>query len=118
MSTAIDFKDLMERLGDEELIEEIVPEFLDPQSKYIDIITAAIDSGEASAIASSAHALKGASASIGALALSESAKLLEDMGKSNDISSAQDLLKRVVAHFDEVETLLNRSDWMAVIKAG
>ena len=118
MSVAINWDDLMERLGDEELIEDIVPEFLDPESKYIENITAAIDSGDASAIASSAHALKGASASIGALELALSAKSLEEMGKTGEIDSVSTVFEAVVSQFEEVESLLKQSDWLAVVKAG
>ena len=46
MSVAINFEDLMEKLGDEELIKDIVPDFLDPDSRYIENITDAINSEE------------------------------------------------------------------------
>jgi hypothetical protein len=46
VSVAINVEDLMERLGDEELIKDIVPEFLDPDSRYIENITETINGEE------------------------------------------------------------------------
>ena len=59
MSVAINVEDLMERLVDEEPIKDIVPEFFNPDSRYIKNITKTINSEESESIASSAYVLKG-----------------------------------------------------------
>ena len=63
--------------GDRELAREIMPEFLADARRQLDVLRKTAVSGPAEQLARQAHALKGASATVGALALAAEAARLE-----------------------------------------
>ena len=63
--------------GDRELAREIMPEFLADARRQLDVLRKTAVSGPAGQLARQAHALKGASATVGALALAAEAARLE-----------------------------------------
>ena len=59
-----------------------------------DWLAGAVDAEDAESLTFAAHSLKGESASLGALRLAESARLLEEAGRSGNLSGAEQTLER------------------------
>jgi two-component system sensor histidine kinase/response regulator len=81
--------------GNEELLRRLAQLFFDACPMYLAGIEAAITGDDAPALAAAAHGLKGA---LNMLALSEpmeAALELEEMGKSNGLSTARDTFDRL-----------------------
>ena len=81
--------------GNEELLRRLAQLFFDDCPMYLGGIEAAIAADDAAALTAEAHGLKGA---LNMLALSEpmeAALELEEMGKSNDLSTARDTFDRL-----------------------
>lgn len=66
----------------------------------------AVEAGEAAVIASTAHALKGASATIGAKGFAALALVLEHAGKKNELVGTAEAMVRLEADFVDVAGLL------------
>ena len=84
-------------LGDETLAHEILICFLQNLPRQLDTLSDALHAGDASAIASTAHSLKGAAANISAEALRTVADTLEQAARAEDLPSAK-------AHLAALET--------------
>ena len=85
-----DWQNLIERLGQEEkLAKRLVTIFIEEAPKLIQNLMQSIDQEDASSILRSAHALKGASANAGAMALCEVALLLEKIANDGNPSEGQ-----------------------------
>ena len=82
-------------MGDEELAHTILNEFLADLPKQIDNLEKLLVDGSAEDIAKQAHTIKGASANVGAKALTNVARQIEDIARRGDVSPAQDLLRRI-----------------------
>ena len=117
MAKIIDWQDLIDRLEDEDLIIEIVPEFLENDQQYIEQLSEAIACNDATQLQISAHTLKGAAATIGAVALSQKAKALELLAEQLVLENAQPLLEEIVVELDKVTELLKKPDWPQIAKA-
>ena len=116
MKKVIDWEDLMNRLGDEELIKEIVPEFLKSNTDYLDAISKAIDHHDPKEVELNAHALKGSSASIGAVELSKVAQILERMAKDLSLDDAESVLENLREQYHAVIDLLHKPNWDEIAK--
>jgi CheY-like chemotaxis protein len=81
--------ELIERLGgDSSLLAEVIQIFLDDCPKRLAAIKAAVDARDAEAIRTTAHALKGAAATIAASAVFEAAQTLERLGAERRVEPA------------------------------
>ncbi|GAI26856.1 unnamed protein product, partial [marine sediment metagenome] len=78
----IDWHGLVERMGDEESIKEIILIFLTDVKERIEMLTEAMKASDAEGIKSYAHALKGAAANVGVKQLSDIAYRLECAGRA------------------------------------
>ena len=86
----VDPKFLRETFGDdEELINEILQDFVDPARTAVAEIDAAFESRDAVGIGAAAHKLKSSSRSIGAEALADLCADLEEAGKADDWDSIE-----------------------------
>jgi len=86
--------------GDEELLQELCQIFLDESPKLLQKVQQAVTAGDADAVMRAAHSLKGESSYLGAGGTSQAARLLEEMGRSKDLSRAGEtvaVLEREVA---------------------
>lgn len=116
MKRIIDWEDLMNRLGDEDIIKEIVPEFLNSNVDFMDALSNAIEHNDSCGVEHHAHTLKGASASIGAVDLAKSAKILELMAKDVSLGNAETALATIRKEYDDVVALLNKPNWPEIAK--
>jgi two-component system, sensor histidine kinase and response regulator len=95
-SGVLDLDAALKRLeGDRELLEEVARLFLDECPKMLAEIQSAASAGDLHLLERAAHTLKGSSANVGALAVSEAAIELEHRARSNRLDSAKALIQRV-----------------------
>ena len=100
---AVDFTAALESLGgDRELFNEITRIFLDDAPRKREEIKAAINRRDAQAIRRIAHGLKGASTHFVAPRLVAAAERLEFLGKSEDLTGADDAFAVLESALDRV----------------
>lgn len=85
--------ELKEIMEDEFLV--LLETYLSDSVKLLAEIDQAINSSDAEGLRSVAHSLKGSSANLGAIVLSDYCKQLEDMGKNNQLDNAADVFSKV-----------------------
>ena len=92
--------------GDAEFEREVLEEFLSSAPLDLGKLTAAVAAGDAAACSAAAHALKGASATIGAKGFAAVALELEHAGKQGDMTGAPAALSRLESEYAGLERLL------------
>lgn len=110
----LDWNLLMERVGSEELIDEIIPIFIKDNSERMKMLTQAITNSDDKEIKFYAHSLKGASATIGAAAIAELAKQLEVAARDLNKSVYSPLYEEIKVRFARLMDLLAKSDWKQI----
>ncbi|HBE20615.1 MAG TPA: hypothetical protein DEG17_10940 [Cyanobacteria bacterium UBA11149] len=102
------FAELQELMGDdtEEFWLELVQKFLEVAPSKLQGIQDAVNQGDAAAIKASAHALRGASTTIGANILYQLCDKLEQMGRTGNIVNADVLVSKITAEYQRVKTAL------------
>ncbi len=92
--------------GDADFEREILQEYLQSAPADVAKVAAAVKSVDATALARAAHALKGASATIGAKGFAAIALELEHAGKANDLRNVSAAYGRLQSEFAELESFL------------
>ncbi len=92
------FRDL-DPQGGTGLMQQIVEVFLQSSDPSVAQVRQAVASDDAEALRQSAHALKSASANVGALALSELFRSLEGFGREGRLDAAEALLDTMGAEY-------------------
>jgi PAS domain S-box-containing protein len=87
-------------IGDEELVKEIIAGFLKDMPLQIKALRTHIAKADAGAAGGQAHAIKGAAANVGGLALSAVANDMERSGKAGRLREAGELLPELERQFD------------------
>jgi signal transduction histidine kinase/DNA-binding response OmpR family regulator len=111
-AAAGEFPDLdLERLhlatdGDPTLEEELLGIFLESARETLQEMHTALEAGDARLLRAHAHALKGSSRTMGAVALGELAHELERLGDTSDLASANGALRSANAAFKRMETAI------------
>jgi CheY-like chemotaxis protein/HPt (histidine-containing phosphotransfer) domain-containing protein len=112
----LNWNELIGRLGDEELIRDIVPIFLNDNKERIEKLTDAVETGDAKTLKLYAHAVKGAAGNIGAIRLSDIAHRLECAGRENDLEAASWLFDALKTELEKVVAFLSLEDWIEIAK--
>jgi signal transduction histidine kinase/CheY-like chemotaxis protein len=88
--SAIDSAGLLARVGgDQELMRDVIRLFLEDCPVRLSAIRAAITAGDAEALRSTAHALRGAAGTLSAAGLVDAATVLERIGAENRLDAAE-----------------------------
>jgi signal transduction histidine kinase/DNA-binding response OmpR family regulator len=112
----IDWQLLIERIGDEALIDEIVPVFLKDNSERMLLLTEAVTKTDTKEVKFFAHSIKGASGILGAAKISELAKQLETAARDEQTDKYLPLYHQIKIHFDGLLALLGNKDWKQIVK--
>lgn len=112
----INWDQLIDRLGDEEVINEVVPIFLKDNTERLDTLSEAVQSGDSEGIKFYAHVIKGAAKNVGAKQLSDIAYSLECAGRENDLEAAIPLFDRLKAELEKLVSFLFQADWIELAK--
>lgn len=106
MPPAVDqnaFAALRDLTGDDPVfLAELIDAYLDDASAQLAAVRAAVDTADADALVLPAHSLKGNSANVGALALAEQCRALEELGRSGSLDGAGARLDEAAAEYERV----------------
>jgi HPt (histidine-containing phosphotransfer) domain-containing protein len=92
--------------GDADFEREVLEEYLASAPRDIEKLRGAVSAGDANAAGACAHALKGASATIGAKGFAAIALEIEQAGKHADLSNVPNALARLEAEFVQLVALV------------
>lgn len=96
------YEDVRDRcLGNAELIERVLTIFVDGASDDLDVLRSAIEDGNLTQAASTAHRLKGSAANSAAYRVSAFAGKIERSAKENDASPLNSLYSDLSGSFQE-----------------
>lgn len=111
-SEVVDFANALENLDDDvALLREVVDMFVGLAPSQLDDLAARIGERDVQAVMISAHGMKGAAASIGAVAFAATALRLELLGKEGSLDGAEALLADLRREFDRLRATLDATDW-------
>lgn len=112
----IDFEQLLSRVVDEELVEQIMPICIDDNRRNLEKLDEAVSNGNSETIRNYAHSIKGSSSNMGAKQLAEHAGRLERLALEGDLSEANDLLQQIRMEFEKLEDFVANPNWMEIAK--
>ena len=112
----INFDKLISRLGDEELIKEVVPIFLNDSQERVEKLQEAVLSKDSEAIKFYSHAIKGAARNVGAERLSDIAGRLESLSRERDLESVGSFYEELKTEYEKVVSFLSQPDWIETAK--
>ncbi len=92
--------------GDKQLLREIAVLFIEECPRAVAEIRAAVASGDAAKLETTAHALKGSVANFAARDAVAAAFDLEQMGRANEMSQAEGMLRKLESALSAVCALL------------
>ena len=92
--------------GDAEFEREVLEEYLNSAPNDLAKLQIAISGGDAAGTAAAAHALKGASATIGAKGFAAIALELEQAGKQSVLTGTPETLARLTSEYEELKLVL------------
>ena len=110
----IDWQLLLERIGNEELIGELMPIFVKDNEERIKMLARAVAENDDKEVKFYAHSIKGASGTIGAMGIFELARQLENAGRDADKSKYKPLFKELNVRFARLTEFLAKSDWKQI----
>lgn len=92
--------------GDGEALQEIVDEYLSMSEDARVELLRVLEEGDASAVARTAHTLKGASANVGANALVDVCAAIESYARQDQLQGAAEVMGRFEAEFSRARSAL------------
>jgi HPt (histidine-containing phosphotransfer) domain-containing protein len=92
--------------GDGEFLSELLDTYFEDSPQLFATMHESLSQGDAEEFRRAAHSLKSNSANFGAINLSQKAKILEDMGKTNNLGEASDTLKDAETEYSRVKSAL------------
>lgn len=94
--------------GEPDVLREVLNLFLDEVPKKLGALRSAVASGDAAAVRRTAHSLKGSSGNIGARAMYDVCRQLDDRAGSEEPARLQPLVDALDAEYGEVERAITR----------
>lgn len=89
--------------GEPDVLAEILHLFVDEVPKKIRALQSAVQAGDAPLVARHAHSLKGSSGNIGAAALLDVSRRIDDLAKAGDLARVTPLLATLTEEYHRVE---------------
>jgi len=111
VSTIINWDQLLDKLGDEETIREIMPAYIKDIKEHFEKLVQAVEAGDCAAITSHAHAIKGVGRNLGVEQLTDVAYQMECAGRENDTKASTLLLDNLSRETNKVLEVLTACDW-------
>lgn len=94
--------------GEPDLLLQVLTIFLDEAPKRIERLQSALAAGDAAGVQRAAHSLKGSAGNIGAHALFDASRHLDELGKAGDLAAAASALRHLLDEYARVETEIQR----------
>lgn len=103
----MNFKKLGENLGlEEDEYRELVDLFIMTGTEDFQKIKAGLASDDVDLVARSAHTIKGASGNLGLMAVSETAKFIEDRAVEKRLDSLDEAVQTMKRQLEEIQTFV------------
>jgi len=112
LTAVVDWDQLIERLGDEDIIREIMPSYIKDTKAHFKGLSRAVETADCPSIASHAHALKGVGRNLSVDRLSDTAFQMECAGRDNDSDRATLLLDRLESEIEQVLLAVSQCNWL------
>ncbi len=93
--------------GDEDLLADMATSYFDLAPGLLKELQAAIDNNDSSSVVTAAHTLKGGCGNFFAKAAFEAAKLLENMGKNEDLNGAREAWQSLQYELERLKAALD-----------
>jgi PAS domain S-box-containing protein len=116
ISDIINWDRLINRVGDEETIREIMPTCIKDIEAHFEKLSLALANGDCESIASHAHALKGVGRNLSIEQLSKMAGQIEEASGNNDLETSTLHFSSLKTEIDRVLTILSQCDWIERVK--
>jgi PAS domain S-box-containing protein len=100
---------LVEMLGDESALGELIDTFLAEAPNLVSTVRRAVADGDADDLRRAAHTLKSNAATFGADTLAELCRKLEDMAEARTLAGALALVARVEAEYEQLVSALKKT---------
>jgi HPt (histidine-containing phosphotransfer) domain-containing protein len=108
--TVFDRSALLDRLGgDEKLFEEVIGIFFEDMPVQLQALSDGLNNKDAETVWKKAHRIKGASANVGAYAVSDVALKIERAGKEEDLERSAGLMENLKREIQAIETALSHT---------
>lgn len=101
-----ELRTLADQLGGWEVVDELIDEYLKGAWDTMDDIDAAIQEGDAEALRSAAHSLKGSSLQMNVDGVAELCLELEERGEAGELEGAGKLADEARENLEEAERIL------------
>ncbi|MFQ5420938.1 MAG: response regulator, partial [Anaerolineae bacterium] len=92
----------------EEMLVELLPLFFEDAAPIMSNIQHALKTGDADSLNRAAHTLKGSSASLGLVSLTNIFTRLENLGKTEEMGPASEIFKQLKSEFSRVKLALKQ----------
>ena len=92
--------------GDRAFLGGLIETYLEDAPRHLSAMRNAAAAGDAGEVARAAHALKGASGSMGATELSQQARAVEMAARDDDLSASEERIGTLEAEFERVASAL------------
>jgi signal transduction histidine kinase/CheY-like chemotaxis protein/HPt (histidine-containing phosphotransfer) domain-containing protein len=115
-NSMIDWNLLIERLGDQDTVREIMPIYIKDTQDHFDKLDDAVKNGDCMAVTAHAHALKGVGRNICLENVFDLAGRMERAGRENDIETATQLHNTLKIEIKNLLSVLSQYDWTKPVK--
>ncbi|HET7703807.1 MAG TPA: Hpt domain-containing protein [Candidatus Limnocylindrales bacterium] len=101
------FDRLVEMTGGElDFVDELVDTYIEDGRNQVDGLRAALERGDSEAVVRAAHSLKSSSVNVGAVALGDRCRTLEEAARGGPVDDAAAQVTSIAADFDAVVAAL------------
>ncbi|MEJ2658436.1 MAG: response regulator [Desulfobacterales bacterium] len=108
----LDLENALERaMGDKDFLKMLLDGFIQELPNQIESIKAAVAGTDASALIEQAHKIKGAAANLSAFGVSDAAKLLEKIGREQNMDQADQMLEVLLKEGKRLVEYIERAEW-------
>ena len=108
----LDFEKALERaMGDKDFLKMLLGGFIQELPDQIESLKIAVADTDAVALTEQAHKLKGAAANLSAYGVSSAAKSLEEIGRSQNMDEANQILEILLHESKRLTEYIERAEW-------
>jgi len=108
----LDFEKALERaMGDKDFLKMLLGGFIQELPDQIESLKVAVAGTDAVALTEQAHKLKGAAANLSAYGVSSAAKSLEEIGRSQNMDEANQILEILLHESTRLTEYIERAEW-------
>lgn len=92
--------------GELDFVDELVDTYIEDGRSQLEGMRAGLDRGDTEALVRAVHSLKSSSVNVGALALGDRCRTLEEAGRGGPVGDAREQVASIAADFDEAVAAL------------